>query len=260
MRTLRLAVSLSLLILLAPWAHAADEPDEQMPGTVVVIKPSPLFKFVARPPAGTTFDLPDETNDPTVEGGTLDVTDTGGTMSDSFALPSSGWKGLGTPAGSKGYKYKGAGSSTDPCKVVVVKGAVVKAVCKGTGVTVAPPFLGDVGIVLTVGTDSKRYCASFGGDEVKNDATLLKRKGAPAASCPGTASTTTSTVSGSTSTTSTTIPTIAFRLTDLDLRDPHLYVEFLGCRDVTDTQLVGFSVNNELQTAIQTDGDDPPDG
>ena len=72
-------------------------------------------------------------------------------MADSYALPAAGWKGLGNPAGGKGYKYKGAGSPTDPCKVVVVKGAVVKAVCKGTGVTVAPPFVGDVGIVLTVG-------------------------------------------------------------------------------------------------------------
>jgi hypothetical protein len=47
----------------------------------------------------------------------------------------------------------------------------------------------------------------------------------------------------------------AFRMNDLDLRDPHVFVSFLGCRDVTDTQLVGVSVNNELQTNIQTDGD-----
>ena len=47
----------------------------------------------------------------------------------------------------------------------------------------------------------------------------------------------------------------AFRMNDLDVRDPHVYVDFIGCRDVTDTQLVGFSVNNELQTNIQTDGD-----
>jgi cysteine-rich repeat protein len=51
------------------------------------------------------------------------------------------------------------------------------------------------------------------------------------------------------------VPT-AFRLTDLDLRDPHVFVNFLGCRDVTDTPLVGFSVNGELQTAITTDGAD----
>jgi hypothetical protein len=47
----------------------------------------------------------------------------------------------------------------------------------------------------------------------------------------------------------------AFRLRDLDLRDPHVFVNFIGCRDVTDNPLAGFSVNGELQTNIQTDGD-----
>ncbi|MCA9678322.1 MAG: DUF4215 domain-containing protein [Kofleriaceae bacterium] len=51
------------------------------------------------------------------------------------------------------------------------------------------------------------------------------------------------------------LPPVAFRFSDLDLRDPHVFVSFIGCRDVTDTQLLGFSVNNELQTSIQTDDD-----
>ncbi len=50
----------------------------------------------------------------------------------------------------------------------------------------------------------------------------------------------------------------AFRLVDLDLRDPHMYVSFLGCRDITDTPLAGFSFNGNLQTSIQTDSE--PDG
>jgi hypothetical protein len=49
------------------------------------------------------------------------------------------------------------------------------------------------------------------------------------------------------------VPT-AYRLTDLDLRDPHGFVSFFGCRDVTDTQLLGYSLNGSLQTKIQTDG------
>lgn len=57
----------------------------------------------------------------------------------------------------------------------------------------------------------------------------------------------------------TVVTPTAFRMNDLDLRDPHVFVSFLGCRDVTDTPLVGFSVNGELQTNIQTDGDQPPD-
>jgi cysteine-rich repeat protein len=46
----------------------------------------------------------------------------------------------------------------------------------------------------------------------------------------------------------------AFRFSDLDLRDPHVFVNFIGCRDVTDNALAGFSVNGSLQTNIQTDG------
>ena len=47
----------------------------------------------------------------------------------------------------------------------------------------------------------------------------------------------------------------AFRFSDLDVRDPHFFVSFLGCRDVTDTPLGGYSVNGQLQTNITTDGD-----
>ncbi|MEO6775700.1 MAG: DUF4215 domain-containing protein [Kofleriaceae bacterium] len=52
----------------------------------------------------------------------------------------------------------------------------------------------------------------------------------------------------------------AYRFDTLELRDPHVFVNFLGCRDVTDTQLVGFSVNNEIQKSVQNDNSSPPDG
>lgn len=45
-----------------------------------------------------------------------------------------------------------------------------------------------------------------------------------------------------------------FRFTDLDLRDPHAFVNVFGCRDVTNTSFAGYSVNGSLQTSIQTDG------
>lgn len=47
----------------------------------------------------------------------------------------------------------------------------------------------------------------------------------------------------------------AFRITDLDWRDPHVYMEFLGCRDVTDTPFLDYSVNGDLQTRLQADSD-----
>lgn len=113
---------------------ASDEIDELVPGKVVIVKPGKLAKFIAKPLVGS-FDLPDSTNDPIIEGGSLNMYDTAGVSNDTYALPPGGWKGLGNPAGSKGYKYKGAGSAGDPCKVVLVKPNIVKAVCKGTDVT-----------------------------------------------------------------------------------------------------------------------------
>ena len=171
--------------LAPPPGGAADEPDELVPGTIAIVKPGKLAKFVAKPATGQTFDLPDAANDPTVEGGHLDVSDATGPGSNTYALPSAGWSGLGSPVGSKGYKYNGAGTPSDPCKVVLIKETVIKAVCKGSGVTLTPPFAGDVSIVLSLGA-ADRYCALFSSaDEVANDATLTKRKNAPApGACP----------------------------------------------------------------------------
>lgn len=45
----------------------------------------------------------------------------------------------------------------------------------------------------------------------------------------------------------------AYRISDMDLRDPHMYISFLGCRDVTDSPLFGFSFNGQTQADLQTD-------
>lgn len=49
---------------------------------------------------------------------------------------------------------------------------------------------------------------------------------------------------------------LAFRMTDLRLRDPHIFVTpGFGCFDVTDNSLPGISsFNDQLQTLINTDG------
>lgn len=48
----------------------------------------------------------------------------------------------------------------------------------------------------------------------------------------------------------------AFRLSDLDYKDPHFFIEFLGCRDVTDADIFGSpSFNRALQDRIQGDAD-----
>ncbi|MBK7076887.1 MAG: hypothetical protein IPH44_31810 [Myxococcales bacterium] len=58
-----------------------------------------------------------------------------------------------------------------------------------------------------------------------------------------------------TCTLTTVVPT-AFRMSDLDLRDPHVFVSLIGCNDVTEPNPFGFSVNGQIQTSIQTDGTD----
>jgi hypothetical protein len=159
-------------------------PTDLLPGRLAIIKSGSLAKFVAKPTTGDTFNLP--SIDPVAAGGALRLFDTSTTAGDdTYALPAgAAWKGLGNPAGSKGYKYRGDGTPSDPCKVVLVKESVIKAVCKGASITLTPPFAGDIGIILSLGT-TDRYCARFGGDDVKNDATLTKRKNAPApVACP----------------------------------------------------------------------------
>lgn len=53
---------------------------------------------------------------------------------------------------------------------------------------------------------------------------------------------------------------VAYRFTDLDLRDPHVFVDasFFGCPDVTDTPFFlapDFTANGEFQDSVQLDGD-----
>jgi hypothetical protein len=154
-----------------------------LPGVIGIVKPGVLAKFVAKPTTGDTFTLP--FGDPRIVGGSLRIYDSTLTAGDdTYALPAGGtpplgWKGLGNPSGSSGYKYKGTGSVGDPCKVILVKSTVIKAVCKGSGINLSPPFGGRMSIELGVGT-SDRYCAEFHGTNVKNDATIIKRKSAPA--------------------------------------------------------------------------------
>lgn len=180
MRSL-VAVGLGFLTgLLACYAWASDT---LVPGRVVVIRNGKLAKFVARPATGDTFSLPPSA--PTSVGATLDVFDTSGPAgADNYDLPAVGWHGIGYPAGAGGFSYRGAGTPTDPCVRVLVRQTLIKGVCRGSGVTLTPPFTQNVGVVLTIGP-TDRYCAQFGGIIVRNDADLTKRKDASAPSvCP----------------------------------------------------------------------------
>jgi putative hemolysin len=174
----KMFVGAALVAISAAPALAADQ---LIPGKIMIVKPATLAKVLAK----GTFTLPTGADQPTTAGGSLLIRDLGNPMNvNTYSLPSSGWKGLGNPAGTKGYKYKGAGSVSDPCKVVLIKTKIVKAVCKGAGVTLTAPVSippAEVAVNLSSGAGTS-YCAEFGGTEIKNAANIVKRKDAPAPS------------------------------------------------------------------------------
>ena len=86
-----------------------------------------------------------------------------------FDLPAGArWKGLGAPAGVKGYAYKDADGSAGPCRTVVAKQArVLKASCSAKnapiGFDLDEASQGSLDVTVALGAD-KLHCMSFGGD------------------------------------------------------------------------------------------------
>src|SRR5262249_14278512 len=125
----------------------ASENCQYKSGKVIVVKPGKLAKFLSK----DEFALPGTGDAPTTHGARIEFLDTifGGAGDVTFSLPATGWKALGEPP--SGFKYKGAGTGADPCKVVLIKSKSIEALCAGSAVALTPPFAGDAGIVLEVG-------------------------------------------------------------------------------------------------------------
>ena len=86
-----------------------------LPGRVAIVRQGSLAKFVAKPATDGTFRLP--SGDPVAVGASLRMRDVMGTAGDdTYNLPGGNWTALGNPSGSKGYKYKGAGTPSDPAR------------------------------------------------------------------------------------------------------------------------------------------------
>jgi hypothetical protein len=164
----RIAV-IAALMLVAPVgaAFASDEPDEFIVlGKSAVLQTGKFVKCIVRPSVpGGTLDLPNvPENDPTIEGGSIKFYERGNpTNQNTFLLPPTGWKKRGDPLAPMAFSYHGLGLPGDPCRKVLVNAHRVSAMCKGADVTLAPPFADPtLGVTLTIGTDSKRYCPVFG--------------------------------------------------------------------------------------------------
>lgn len=173
-------VAASLALAGSSWAT-----DVKIPGKLVLIKDGKLAKLVAKPVSPAVFPIP-------IAGGAADPRthttqarffDTARNGSVTDGLTGASWQGLGNPAGSKGYKYTNTGApGTGAVKVVILKPKVIKIIAVDDG-SIDGPACGNIGIDLTTGSD--KYCAEFGGVEVKNETGLVKRKDAAApGACP----------------------------------------------------------------------------
>jgi len=142
---------------------------------VAVVRPSRLFRFVAR----GSFQLPDvAVDDPRIEGGSLGFAGTTGGAT--YPLAASGWRGLGREKdGSKGFRFAGR-----PCRAVVVRANGLKGVCRGDTGTIGLPEPGPLTIVLGIG-DGIRYCGTCGGVAKGKRTVLFRHQSCAApASCP----------------------------------------------------------------------------
>jgi hypothetical protein len=173
------AAAFALVCSGAP-AGATDIP---IPGKITIIKDGKLAKLVAKPVGAFTIPGIGGAGDPVINGGEVNFFDTGGSGIVTDTLGAGTWTGLGSPAGSKGWKYSNTGAPVGGAvKLIIMKTAVIKILAKDDG-TVNGPIVGTLGITLETGTDNR--CAEFGGTPIKNDPGLVKRKDAPApGTCP----------------------------------------------------------------------------
>ena len=121
---------------------------------------------------------PASADDPTLAGGSLHLRNPATGEEQTFALPATGWQGLGKPAGAKGYKYKDKSGASGPCKAAVLKpGKMAKVVCQGDQIlfSLDEPAQGSLDATLSIGGLSQ--CTHFGGDLKKDRPATAKKTG-----------------------------------------------------------------------------------
>lgn len=118
-----------------------------------------------------TTPTPGTTDDPTIGGGSVLISNPATSESETFVLPAIGWKGRGNPPGSKGYSYTGAPG--EACSTVkAAPGKLLKLVCTGKRGPIAfsldEESQGELEVSFQFG-NGRPQCGTFGG-EVKRDA------------------------------------------------------------------------------------------
>jgi hypothetical protein len=162
-----------------------NEGDEQMFGRRARLDAAPpgdpdpvRFEFT-----GTMDDgLPHPFHAPNAVGATLTVLDDGAGPTDIvFPLPAARWLAVLKGGEPIRYQYVGTTAAGD-CRSVVIRPSRVTARCQ---VAAAPwtPIQGNLRVELSSDDGGRRYCATFGGREVRNDESGVVRKAAPPAAC-----------------------------------------------------------------------------
>ncbi|MBW2446050.1 MAG: hypothetical protein JRG83_09015 [Deltaproteobacteria bacterium] len=97
--------------------------------------------------------------DPVIHGAVLRVANPATSESSEIPLDASGWRGLGNPAGSRGYRFRGA-----TCPSVTVRSGVLSVNCRGSGVGISldEASQGSIATSLQLGYHSP-LCVEFGG-------------------------------------------------------------------------------------------------
>jgi len=132
---------------------------------------------LAKDPETMVSPAPGSAEDPTLVDASLTITNPSTGETQTVALPSAGWSGIGNPAGVKGYKYKDSGAAFGPCSSVQIKaGKLVKAVCRGAGLSFSldETSQGEIAVSLNLGAGGTwQYCAAFGGQIIKDEGTSV---------------------------------------------------------------------------------------
>jgi len=125
-------------------------------------------KYGGNPPSGRLFKMVAKAGKdgnpaafvlPAMPAGTASavVVRDGGSLVD--PLSGGEWKGLGNPAGSKGWKYKNKNApATGAVRLLIFKEKVIKLVAKSTG-SMPPPAASNGDVAISVAINGDRYCA-----------------------------------------------------------------------------------------------------
>ena len=138
------------------------------------------MRFVA---AGDLAIVPAAANDPRVLGASLAIggTGPGDGASGTVGLEARFWRGLGTPAGSKGFRYTNPAGASGVRKVLFKPGMLVIAGGGSRWPYVIDRPQTDVQVTFAVGTDV--YCASFTRFLENRRGRVVARNAAPRAAC-----------------------------------------------------------------------------